>query len=71
MQQILTICNFHVFRFIVNVWTFITKANLNTILLLFAPYLQSAKNLQFVGLAPSGPFSKDQAQWVAVDYEIL
>ena len=58
-------------RFIVNVWKFITNSNLNTILLLFAPYLQSAKNLPFVGLDPSGPFSKDQAQWVAVEYEIL
>ena len=40
---ILTIFNFHVLRFIVNVWTFIIDSNLNTILLLFAPYLQSAK----------------------------
>ena len=71
MQQILTIFNFHVLRFIVNVWTFITNSNLNTILLLFAPYLQPAKNLTFLGSDPSGPFSKDQAQRVAVEYEIL
>ena len=69
VQQILTIFNFHVLRFIVIVWTFIIDSNLNTILLLLAPYLQSPRS-PFFGSDPNG-FREDQAQWVAVEYEIL
>ena len=62
--------NFHVLRFIVNVWTFIIYSNLNTILLLFAHYLQSAKK----------PHSSFRSQWAVfegsstdgnVEYEII
>ena len=72
MQQILTIFNFHVLRYIVNVWTFIIDSNFNTILLLFAPYLQSAKN--FIGSSVQisvGRFRRIKRSGVSVEYEIL